>query len=326
MKAGPPSATPDLSYIKSTPCLDRALRRAQVVFNMPEEPSTSQQQTYGPWADPARVRGALPALQGAPDRWNTAILKRQHRRDQSAHKVPNRRSRGAPLHDVLRGVIATLRALTAERPDQCWKDILLKVTAGDQEAVLDHVTAYMHMKCKIGTYFSTFTVASHMACNILKRRGRSYPSAFCMVKAAHLVTVSQEACDIPFTDEHGLVPVYVMYFSRLEWHSGATPGEGLCEQTRFAYVLLLPVKEESFHGHLLYTYEKDELQNENAAFHRLIPIGSIVRPLIVDRSMESSVTLVPFEGKGLVDAPTADPIVEEEEREIDWENTGYDVD
>jgi hypothetical protein len=33
VKAGPPRATPDLSYILSRPLLDRALLRAQLVFN-----------------------------------------------------------------------------------------------------------------------------------------------------------------------------------------------------------------------------------------------------------------------------------------------------
>jgi hypothetical protein len=45
---------------------------------------------------------------------------------------------------------------------------------------------------------------------------------------------------------------------------------------------------------------------ENTHFHRIVPIQSIVRPLIVDRSVEGSVTPVSFESRGLVDVPTAE--------------------
>jgi hypothetical protein len=111
----------------------------------------------------------------------------------------------------------------------------------------------------------------------------------------------------------------------MEWYSGEKVGEGSCAHTRFAYILLLPAKREVLHSHSIYVFEKNELKMENTHFHRIVPIQSIVRPLIVDRSVEGSVTLIPFEGKGRVDVPTAEATSGEEQVEIEWENVGDDV-
>jgi hypothetical protein len=64
----------------------------------------------------------------------------------------------------------------------------------------------------------------------------------------------------------------------------------------------------------------------NTHFHRIVPIQSIVRPLIVDRSVEGSVALVSFEGKGPVDEPTTEATSGEEQAEITWESVVDDVD
>jgi hypothetical protein len=317
VKAGPPSATPDLSYILSRPLLDRALLRAQPVFNLDASDIEHRQQKFGQWSDPARAEGRFPALQGSQDRWNGNILKRQVKRDQNQHKLANRRSKGAPRQWILLGACAALRILTMECPDGFWKQLLLTVSNGEKEAVLDHVTAYMHSKCQFSTEFSVFTISSHMATSSLRRKGRSYPSSFCMAKLQDLFTVTAGTGDINVEADNGLVPVYVMYFTRMEWHSGEMVGEGLCAHTRFAYVLLLPTKREVLHSHSIYVFEKNELKMDNTRFHRIVPIQSIVRPLIVDRSVEGSVTLVPFEGKGLVDAPTAGATSAEEEAEVE---------
>jgi hypothetical protein len=172
VKAGPPSATPDLSYILSSPCLDRALRRVEVVHDLPAEDLKPRQ--YGPWSDPAVKLGLLPALR-EPHSWNHAILKRQRKRDQNPHKRANRRSRGVPVEWVLLGVITGLRILAGERPHAFWTDLLFRVcTTGEEEKVMQHVTAYIHLKCDFSTDFSAFTISSHMATLVLRRRGRSH--------------------------------------------------------------------------------------------------------------------------------------------------------
>jgi hypothetical protein len=286
VKAGPPSATPDVSYILSRPLLDRALLRAQLALNLDASDSEHGQIKYGQWSDPARAEGRFPALQGSPDMWNGNILKRRVKRDQDHHKLTNRRSKGAPPRWVLLGACAALRILTRECPHGFWKQLLLKVSTGEKEDVLDHVTAYMHTKCQFSTNFSLFTISSHMATCSLRRKGRSYASSFCMAQLQDLFTVTAGTGDMNVEAEDGLVPVYVMYFTRLEWHSGEKVGEGLCTNTRFAYVLLLPAKKEVLHSHSIYVFEKNELKMENTHFHRIVPIQSIVRPLIVDRSVE----------------------------------------
>jgi hypothetical protein len=129
-----------------------------------------------------------------------------------------------------------------------------------------------------------------------------------------------EACQVTTTPVEGLVPVHVLYFSRLEWHSGEKIGQGFCEQTRFAYVLLLPATLETIYSHTVLTYNDEDMQMQDGKLHRLIPISHILRPLIVDKSMGGVVTLVPFQGKGLVDIPHSEPTCEDELDEINWED------
>jgi hypothetical protein len=210
VKVRPPSATPDLSYILSSPLLDRALLRAQLVFNLDaSDRNTGSKNTVSGQILHVQKAGFF-ALQGSPDRWNGNILKRQIERDQNQHKVTNRRSRGAPLQWVLLGACAALRVLTRECPHGFWEQLLLKVSTGEKEAVLDHVTAYMHTKCQFSMHFSLFTISSHMATRSLTRKGRSYPSSFCMAKLQDLFPVTAGTGDINVEAEDGLVPVYVM--------------------------------------------------------------------------------------------------------------------
>jgi hypothetical protein len=116
VKARPPSSTADLSYILSNPLMDRALHRAEAVFQLPV--TRKKEKKYGPWADPACEQGTFPALQGDADRWNSALLKTQRIRDKNPHKDPNRRLKGVPLQWVLLGITASLRImkLRGERP------------------------------------------------------------------------------------------------------------------------------------------------------------------------------------------------------------------
>jgi hypothetical protein len=146
-----------------------------------------------------------------------------------------------------------------------------------------------------------------------------YPSS-CMAKLQDLFTITAGTGNIHVEADDGLVPVYAMYFSRLEWPSGEEVSEGLRAHTRFAYMLLLPERREILHSHSIYAFERSDLKMENTLFHRIVPIQSIVHPLIVDRSIEGSVTIVPFEG--LDDVSTAGATSAEELAEIDWENVG----
>jgi hypothetical protein len=280
--------------------MDRALHRAEAVFQLSE--ARRKERKYGPWTDPACIQGIYPALQGEPDRWNSAILKTQRNRDKNPHKAPNKRAKGAPLQWVLLGVTASLRIMRRCCPHPIWDALWLQVSSGEPEKALEHVTAYIHMRCSFSTDFSVFSISSHMASNRLRRQGRSYPSSFCMVRAADLVPVAPGVClldDIPDIQDQTLLPVYVMYFSRLEWHSGAKMGDAITADTRFAYALLLPATMQTVHGHKLFRYERADLKMANTACHVLVPIDSIDRPLIVDRSEDSTVTLIHFLGKGL---------------------------
>jgi hypothetical protein len=131
------------------------------------------------------------------------------------------------------------------------------------------------------------------------------------------VTQGARLLDIQKVQEQSLLPAYVMYYSRLEWHSGATRDEGITASHRFAYALLLPVRMKTVHGQTVYTYERADLKMERTVFHCLIPIDSIDRPLIVDRSEESAVTLFPFLGRGLDQAAEDDGQSEEHVDEFD---------
>jgi hypothetical protein len=326
LKARPASATPDLSYIISNPLLDRALRRTAVACDLRNEPS-KQPANSSRFADPAGAAGSSAALQGAAEKWNSNILKRHIKRSKNAHKLPNKRSRRAVLELMLQGVSAALRILAdCDPPNPFWQDLHERVTRGEQEALFEHATAYMHSKCRFNTCFSTFTVSSHVATASLKRRGRSFPSSFCMARVEKLVPVSATDNEVPVEADKGLVPVYVLYFCRLNWHSGEKEGEGECREASFAHVLLLPTKTEPLHSHTVYSYQSNSVTTVNMALHRIVLIRDIKRPLIVDRSLEGCVTLVPFEGKGLVDMPPTQAEAAEEEEEIDWGTDDYSVD
>jgi hypothetical protein len=317
VKAQPTSATQDLSYILSHPILDRSLRRNEVMFDLQPD---KRRQRHGQFADPACMNMEYPALQGEPSRWNKALWKRQVKRDANPHKAPNKRSKAVQVQWVLLGVMAALRTLQ-DLPNPFWQALLTKASAEGQEQVLEHVTAYMHMSCSFNTTFSVFKVSSHMASNCLRKRGRSYQSSFCLVHAQDLlhVTPPAHAGDLPGEQMDGLVPVYVMYFSRLEFHSGASVGEGETVSMRAAYVHLLPATLKHVHGHVVFRYDREAVSMESTQFHRLVSIESITAPLIVDSSVEKAITLIPFQGKGL------EQLMEEEfevleASDIDWEN------
>jgi hypothetical protein len=77
---------------------------------------------------------------------------------------------------------------------------------------------------------------------------------------------------------------------------------------------------KTVHGQTVYMYERADLKMERTASHCLVPIDSIDRPLIVDKSEESAVTLIPFVGKGLDQAADNDG-----ELEGNLDETGRDV-
>jgi hypothetical protein len=113
-----------------------------------------------------------------------------------------------------------------------------------------------------------------------------------------------------------------MYYSRQEWHSGAKMDEGITAHTRFAYALLLPVTMKTIYGQTVYRYERADLKMESTSFHCLVPIDSIERPLIVDKSEEGAVTLISFLGKGLEQILEYDGQSEGDLDKFDWDDLG----
>jgi hypothetical protein len=63
-----------------------------------------------------------------------------------------------------------------------------------------------------------------------------------------------------------------------------------------SHLVVLPAGAEDACAHIC---RRSHLQMESTGFHCLVPIDSIHRPLIVDSSEESTLTLIPFIGKGL---------------------------
>jgi hypothetical protein len=326
LKARPTSATSDLSYVKSNPMLDRALRRVEVVHDLPSH--AEKQKRVGEWADPACIQGVFPALQGEPDRWNSALLARQVKRTQNVHKLPNRRSKGAPIRWVLLGVARGLDVLTTEQPHPFWDDLRERMSAtpiGEQSELLEHVTAYIHTKCQFQTKYSRFTVSSHMALNRLKRKGRCHASSHCMVNRQDLVPISSGHQVHGAEQDGDLVPVSVMYFARLVWHSGVKVGEGISAFQKYAYALLLPAVKTTVHGHSVLRYQVSDVKLANTVHHFLVPLESIAQPLIVDRNNAATITLIPFKGKGLQQVGDDDEVEIADAQQIDWENVGDDV-
>jgi hypothetical protein len=304
VKARPTSATADLSYIMSNPMVDRALRRARVLYDY-EDCHTSGQRR-GQWTDPACFEGEYPALQGEPDRWNSKFYARHDRRSTNPHKQPSRRSHGIGIQWVLLGVNTALKVLAREQPHVLWEELLDEVSQvpqGEALAALEHVTAYIHARCKFSTRYALFSLSSHLCANRLRVKGRSPQSSFCMAIAEDLIRVSQHAEPVVDPPEGGdvatIIPVYIMYYARLEWYSGANAGDGVTAHQRFAFVLLLPATRQDVYGHTVFRYQEADFRMESQEFHCLVPVESIVQPLIVDTSVEGSVTLAPFKGKGL---------------------------
>jgi hypothetical protein len=326
MKAMPPSAAADLSFILSHPLLYRALLRVMAMHDVAN--LCKRAPRAGKFSDPACSQFVYPALQGELDRWNAATVRRQQNLELNPHKAPNRRSKGAPLQWVLLGVTAALRALVKECPQSDGRKLLQRMTQGGQpHSVFDHVTAYMHARCKCKADCSFFTVSSHMALCRSKRRGRIQASAYCMVRALDMIYVTPGAGN---TDAYcnfrldAQVPFYVIYVSRLRWYSGDKIGEGATANTRFAYVRVLPPAEQVIYGHTVFRHNKAEVGIASTAYHRLVPVGLLSRPLVLDKSVKGVLTLVPFVGKGL-DHEVADELpVQTEQEMFDWEAVNDD--
>jgi hypothetical protein len=79
-------------------------------------------------------------------------------------------------------------------------------------------------------------------------------------------------------------------------------------------------------GKTFFRFEREALKMEKTAFHRLVPIVCIGRPLIVDSSKASTVTLIPFLGKGLEQLLQDDGEDEGAKEEFDWDDLGEVVD
>lgn len=298
-------------------CLDRALLRTQLIHSLPVE--TSKRQNFGPYADPACKEGTYPALLGEPIRYNKNIAVREVRRRQNAHKAPTKRGRGIAMGTVELAVKASAQILMRENGDPLWSDLLSEMTTSDSDTgVFDHVQMYLHMKCVFKTQFSEFTISSRMATLLQKRLGRSEQSSYCLAHNLYPVQ-SRGNCDMEV--ERELVAVRVIFFCRIQFHSGEKAGEGICEDARFAYVQRLPVEHRSLHGHEVLQYEQDELVDDDISIQHIVPLWCISRPLIVDRSHSHVVTLIPFKGKGLVDAADDDDVMPD----LDMLPGDYDV-
>jgi hypothetical protein len=148
-----------------------------------------------------------------------------------------------------------------------------------------------------------------------------------MVRAQDMIPVTPGSCAA-----HGYcngilyaeVPVYVLYFCRLEWYSGDKIGEGETASTRFAFVRSLPPAEKMVCGHTVFRYDKADVDIANTAYHCLVPVESLTRPLVLDKSVESVLTLVPFLGKGLAHEAAVEPTGHTEQGIPDSEDASDD--
>lgn len=182
----------------------------------------------------------------------------------------------------------------------CWRMCRFRINSG----IFDHMSLHIHMKCAVSTQFFSHTIASKLATMLQKTTDRSEQSSYCF---AHDLYPVQPAEGCAILVEKEVVAVRALFFFRIQFHADAKANEGLCRSERCAYVQRIPAQYWFLHGHEVHQFLKADLSDSDYSTHFLMPLSCIARPLILDRSCSDTVTLIPFQGKGLVDVADADP-------------------
>jgi hypothetical protein len=170
--------------------VDRALWRARILYDYHQDCNLSEQRR-GQWTDPACSEGAYPALQGEPDRWNSTLHARQAKRSTNPQKQPSRGSEGIDIQWVLLVVNTALKVLAREQPDDLWEelsDTTSQVLQGEALEALEHVTTYIHARCKFSTRCALFALSSNLCANRWRVRRRS-PQSRAVNNNLHQITV-----------------------------------------------------------------------------------------------------------------------------------------
>jgi hypothetical protein len=275
---------PELSWILSGPCIDRAMARTKVLHGVEDPVICYGRQQYGEFADPGRASDTYPQFVGEPDRWNSRIVTREVNRTAHLYKGPSKRSKGVPL-DHVRQVCRT--ALQSVEDHPLFHAARDAVASGTD--IMQFAELHVFHQCRLS---AEIMLSSELSC--LKRRvvGRSAHSRCITAKSIYDVSG-------PY------VPMHIQFFARILLKPVASHETAWRYEERRAWVTPVEYEEHSIDGHTVF-----EVLGDKAPM--LLALELIGRPLILLRGMtdEESWRMVPFLGKGLMDVQNIDEFVD----------------
>jgi hypothetical protein len=275
---------PELSWILTGPCVDRAMARAKVLHLVEDPILCYGKPQHGKFADPERVSKSYPHFVGDPDRWNSRIVTREANRSAHLYKGPSKRSKGVQL-DTIRWVCAV--ALQSIETHPMFHAVRDAVAEGTD--IMQFAELHVFHQCRLS---ADIMMSSELSCLKRKVVGRSRHSGCITAKSIYDVSG-------PF------VPMHVQFFARVLLKPDARDDTAWRYERRMAWVTPVEYRELNIDGHMVFEDLGDKAP-------MLIDLELIGRPLILapGRTEDDNCRMVPFEGKGLLEVQNIEDFVD----------------